>query len=101
MKKLAAVFVIALAGAVALPTLDLSAQSAPSTSQRAKKPGRSCDRFDPGSTAYKDCVDRRAKSAEARRARQAACAQYKPKTAERRDCLAQQRRAQHGTTRSG
>lgn len=101
MKKLAAVFVIALAGAVALPTIDLSAQTnPPSTSQRAKKPGQSCDQLDRGSAAYKDCVDRRAKQTQARKDRQAACSQFAKGTAERRNCLAQQRKAAGGTTKS-
>jgi hypothetical protein len=97
MRKIAAVFVIVLGGAVALPTIDLSAQTSPPASPTAKK--RGCDRYDPASAQYKDCKDRAAKNAEARRARQAACAQYKPKTQERKDCLAQQKRAAKTTTR--
>jgi hypothetical protein len=102
MRKLAAVFIVALGGVLALPTADLSAQpSSPSSSQRAKKPGRSCDQLDRGSQADKECVDRQAKAREARQARQAACKQYAPKTQERRDCLAQQRKAQRVTKTTG
>jgi hypothetical protein len=96
MKKLAAVFILALAGAVALPAIDLSAQPAsPSATPRANK--GSCANLDSASQAYKDCMTRQAKAREARQARQAACKQYAPKTQERRDCLAQQRKAQRAS----
>ena len=93
MKKLAAIFVVALAGAVALPTIDLAAQTSNPPASRGARKGP-CAQFERGSAAYKDC---RAKANAAAKERQAACAKFAPKTAERRDCMAQQRRNQRAT----
>jgi hypothetical protein len=99
MNKLAAVFVLALVGAVALPAIDVSAQTgAPSTSSSGKK-GKACGKFTAGTPEYQNCMDKRAKNAEAKRQRQAACAQFKAKTQERKDCMAQQKRSQKTATR--
>ena len=98
MNKLAAVLVLALVGAVALPSIDVSAQtSAPSTSSGKK--ARGCGKFTVGTPEYQNCMDKRAKNAEAKRQRQAACAQYKAKTQERKDCMARQKRSPKTSTR--